>query len=191
MKRKTIKAMLWTIAGLAISLAVLLVVLSGFSGQIWITDSDGIRQAADQVLTCVHDGSWEELSSLVSGNPQLQPQTGEAGTPENLIWNAYCQSLQWSCADTFELQGSQITQKVTVTCLDIAALTRSMTEILGESTDYTERDTALLDIAQQVLDTQMPVMQKELTLSFIRNDSRWTLIPNNSLLALLSGFTGS
>ncbi len=191
MTRKTVKTMLWTIAGLMLSLAVLLVVLSGLSGQIFITDAHGITEAADDVMDSIQNGDWEQLNALLAADEELILQTGEDGTVERLIWTAYQDSLQWCCADSYEIQGSNVTQKITVTCLDIAELSEKMMVILPQLLEHSEREQALMAAAEQALESEPPVMQKEITMTFVRNNGQWKVVSNSALLALLSGFTGS
>ena len=45
--------------------------------------------------------------------------------------------------------------------------------------------------AETALSQDLPVLQKEITMTFVRVNGRWKLIPNNTLLALLSGFTAA
>ena len=191
MTRKTVKTMLWTIAGLMLSLAVLLVVLSGLSGQIFITDAHGITEAADDVMDSIQNGDWEQLNALLEADEELILQTGENGTVERLIWTEYQDSLQWCCADSYEILGSNAAQRITVTCLDIAELTEKMMVILPQLSEHSEREQALMAAAEQALESEPPVMQKEITMTFVRNDGQWKVVSNSALLALLSGFTGS
>ncbi len=192
MTRRKQTTILWTAAGLVLSLAVLLVVLSGLAGQLWITDAAGIPQAADSVMRCIQDGNWNELASFVVGEPELEPQTGEENTAENLIWDAYRQSIQWRCNDGYTVQGRQVIQQLTVSCLDISELTRSMKKILPEITDGTVNmtaDHALIAAAEEVLRGDIPMMQKDIRLSFVRKNGQWEIVPDSGLLSLLSGFT--
>lgn len=191
MKRRKKRTILWTLAGLLFSLSVLLVVISGFSGQIRITDTAGIPIAADAVMHAVHTGDWNTLAILVADAQDLEPVTGEEGSAERLIWEAYQQSLQWSCTDGFEADGAQVMQKVSVTCLDISALTDRMIEILPEISDDVAEDDLLAAAAEAALFEEPPVLQKDITMAFVRKNGQWKLIPDHTLLALLSGFTAA
>ncbi len=191
MTRKTIRTMIWSAAGLLMSLSVLVVVLSGLSGQMQITDSESISRTADAVMNSVRSSDWQKLNELIIDNPGLEPSTGEENTAERLIWTAYAQSLEWKCSDSFEVQNDRVKQNVTVTCLDISALAHQIRETLAESATDSDYAAALLAAAQQTLDTEFPVLQRDITMTFVRKNGQWKLIPNNTLLALLSGFTAS
>jgi len=182
--------MLWTVTGLLLSLAVLLVVLTGLSGQIWITDAEGIPAAADAVMSAIRSSDWKTLETLVADAQALDPQTGEENSAELLIWDAYRQSLQWTCSDGYELHGAHVTQQVTVTCLDIPALTGRIAEILPEISN-TAREQALVTAAEEALAGEIPVNRRDIIMTFVRTDGQWKLLPNSALVALLSGFTAA
>lgn len=191
MKKRTKKTILWTLAGLLFSLSVFLVVISGLSGQIRIADAAGIPIAADSVMNAVHTGDWNTLELLVAEAYTLEPVTGEESSAERMIWDAYQQSLQWNCAEEYETDGAYVKQKVFVTCLDISALTGRMIEILPEIAELVAEEDLLAAAAETALSQDLPVLQKEITMTFVRVNGRWKLIPNNTLLALLSGFTAA
>lgn len=191
MTKNNTQTKLWTILGFLMSLSVILIVLSGLSGQVWIADVDGINQSAEQVLTSIKDSDWDKLNTLIDGNSDLIPQIGDENTAENLIWHAYTQSLQWEIDDTFQLQGACVTKSTAITCLDISSLADQITDILSESADHTDLNSALISAAEQVLDEDIPLMQRKISMSFVRKDDDWKLVPNNALLSLLSAFTAS
>ena len=186
------RTLLWSVAGLLLSLLVLLVVAGGLTGEVLVADSEGIPAAADAVMTCVQNGNWKTLATLVSGHPDLTPATGEEDSAENLIWNAYQQSLQWVCEEGFDVQKQHVIQYVTVTCLDISKVTGAMPRILEEADtiDLENRQEILRSAAEQALELDAQTMQREIALTFIRENGQWQLVPNSALLALLSGFTG-
>lgn len=191
MKRRKKRTILWTLAGLLFSLAVLLVVFTGFTGQIRITDHAGIPMAADSVLMAVQTGDWATLEFLIADDYDLGPMTGEEGSPEQLIWEAYQQSLQWTCQKGFDVQGAQVIQKVSLTCLDIPALTRHMTMILPEVSKDVSEEQVLTVALNAALAEDLPTLQRDITMTFVRKDGQWKMISDNTLLALLSGFTAS
>lgn len=189
MKRKTKKAIAWTVPGLVLSLLLILLVLSGLKGHVMIADTEGIGQSADRLMECVQSGDWETLNRLIADNTGIHPKTGSEDTAENMIWNAYQQSLQWRCADQYKLDGSRVTLDIEVTCLDISAFTRNLTGILAESSDGEQREASLAAAVKESLEGELPTTQQTITLHFVRGDGRWQIVSNQALLALLSGFT--
>ncbi len=181
----------WLISGLICSLMVFLVVLSGLFGNTWITDPEGIPQTADTILLNIRNGNWEALQEMVVGSPDLNPDSGEEGSVEKLIYDAYLQSLDWTCQNTYGIQGARVTQTVSLTCLDIVGVTEALAEILKElpaEADPENQEQALHSAAKQLLEASAPVKQHTVTLMFQREQKQWRVIPDTGFLSLLSGF---
>ena len=186
------QTLLWFSAGLVFSFLTILVVWTGLSGKVWITGPEEIPDAVDAVMTSIQTGDWVRLEEMVSGNPELTPKVGAADSAEKMIWDAYRDSLQWSCEEPFRIHSSLITQKVSVTCMDIPGITDAISTMLS-SADSTGFDAAtqtefLHTVAAHVLESELPMIRREITLTFQRNQGHWMLVPNNALLKLLSGF---
>lgn len=186
------QTLLWFSAGLVFSFLTLLVIGTGLSGKVWITGPEEIPDAVDAVMTSIQTGDWVRLEEMVSGNPELTPKVGAADSAEKMIWDAYRDSLQWSCEEPFRIHGSLITQKVSITCMDIPSITDAISTMLS-SADSTGFDAAtqtefLHTVAAHVLESELPMIRREITLTFQRNQGHWMLVPNNALLKLLSGF---
>ena len=184
---------LWLAAALLFSLLTFIVIGKGLSGKIIVKDSDGIPEAAEIVLESLSAGDWTTLSQKVSGEPVLTPLIGSEGSAEEMIYQAYQNSLRWSCREGFTLQDSCVIQHITVTCLDIPGTANAMAAVLAETTadsaDPEEQAAILYAAAEQVLAEDPPVAQYELALTFLREEKLWRVVPNNSFQALLSGFT--
>ncbi len=189
MKQGKISTYLWFCLGLLFALLVLLMVCSGLTGHVLMTDPAGIPEAADAVLNCIHAGNWPELESLVSGQPAVSPVTGEEGSAEKILYDAFRESLQWTREEPYHMEGSFVTQAVTVTCLDIPGITDAMADILAETTAAQDTPQLLCDAANQILQTQIPTKQHQITLTFEREQGRWLLVPNQTFRTLLSAFT--
>ena len=185
------QTLLWLFAGQVFSFLALLVIWTGLSGKVWIIDPEGIPETADAIMDSIQAGDWAALEEMVLGNPELAPNVGVQGSAERMIWDAYRNSLQWSCEDPFRIQGSLISQKVSVTCLDIPSVTDTISKTLS-SPDSTGIEAAtqtvlLHTVAAHVLESELPMIRREITLTFQRGMGRWMLVPNNALLMLLSG----
>ena len=186
------QTLLWFSAGLVFSFLTILVVWTGLSGKVWITGPEEIPDAVDAVMTSIQTGDWVRLEEMISGNPELTPKVGAADSAEKMIWDAYRNSLQWSCEEPFRIHSSLITQKVSITCMDIPSITDAISTMLS-SADSTGFDAAtqtefLHTVAAHVLESELPMIRREITLTFQRNQGHWMLVPNNALLMLLSGF---
>lgn len=185
------RTLLWLAAGCVFSLLVLLIVSGGLSGNVLVTDPEGIPEAVDSVMNSTRTGDWKGLEQMISGNPSLSPETGKEDSAERIIWQAYLESLQWVCDEEFSVQGPCVSQQVTVTCLDISSITDAMAGILAESDPSAPENKAKLlgAAAEQVLQEDAPVLERKLTLTFHRKKGQWLLIPDSAFQALLSGFT--
>lgn len=182
---------LWFAGGLLFSMLLLSVVFSGLSGQIWITNPEGISETAIGLMNAIRIGNWNALEDMVSGDDILCPDISQDSSAEEIIYRTYQKSLQWTCEDGFTTRGKYVMQKVTVKCLDIPNVTEAISGVLSEATPnsgVTQED-LLHSAAEQVLDSQMPMVQHTITLTFLRENGQWMLVPDNALLALLSGFT--
>ena len=189
MKQGKISTYLWFCLGLLFALLVLLMVCSGLTGYVLMADPAGIPAAADGVLSCIHAGNWQELESLVSGQPAVRPVTGAEGSAEKLLYDAFRESLQWTREESCHMEGAFVTQTVTVTCLDIPGVTDAMAGILSETATAQDPAQLLCDAAKQVLETRTPTKQHQITLTFEREQGRWLLVPNHDFRTLLSAFT--
>ena len=187
------QTLLWLLAGLVFCLLTLLVIWTGFSGKVWITGPEEIPDAVDAVMTSIQTGDWVRLEEMISGNPELTPKVGAADSAEKMIWDAYRNSLQWSCEEPFRIHSSLITQKVSVTCMDIPGITDAISTMLSspDSTGfYAATQTEFLHtVAAHVLESEHPMLHREMILTFQRSQGRWVLVPNHSLQILMSGFT--
>lgn len=178
--------MFWLLGALICTLLVLIIVFSGISGKVRVTDPEGIREAAENLLEAVRTGDWESLNDVVAGDPIPAPAMGAPDSAERLIFEAYQNSLQWSIQEDYQIQGPYVTQKVNVSCLDIVQVTSDMAEILKntESSD----PAFLRSAAETVLNSASPLLQRDITLTFRREAHQWRAVPNSALQTLLSGF---
>lgn len=183
-------ALLWLAGGLIFSLLAFWIVISGLSGNVMVTDPDLIRNTTDSVMTNLQSGNWSSLSKATVGCPSLAPAIGEEDSPEQIIYGAYLNSLEWTFPEAFHIQGTQVTQRISVTHLDILQLTDTLSQILSEETASGPEDQMqiLCSAVEQLLASDPPYTQQELTLTFLWENHQWCLLPDSAFLALLSGF---
>lgn len=186
-------AFLWFSAGLLFSLLALLLVWSGLSGSVMVTEPEEIPKAADTILQCIQSGDWSCLESMVQGHPSLAPVTGETESPEEVIWNAYQKNLHWTIHENFQIKNALVAQKITVSCLDIPGVAAEVNRILADANIHLSEseyhDQILNAVVNQILETEPPLTEHNITLSFLREEGRWLALPDSSLQALLAGFT--
>lgn len=182
--------LIWFVLGCIFSLLVLGTVAGGLSGRVLVSDPEVIPEAADSVMRCIHTGDWNSLGQRISGSPSFLPETGKEASAEKIIWQAYQESLRWNCREEFSVQGACVSQPVSVTCLDITGVTDAMSEIVNDADTRNpeNKEKLLRDAAEQVLNRDVPIMEREIQLTFQRKNGQWLLIPDSSFQALLSGF---
>ena len=193
MTRTTKLACLWFSGGILCSILVFLALGSGLSGHVFVSDPECIPESVDAVMGCIQTGSWEALEGMVLGRPSLVPNTGEEGSPEQILYRAYLESLQWHCQGDFLIQNAYITQNITVSCLDIPKLGSAAAAFLAESNIFFDNSE---DLSQQlrsftdkIVVEYAPIAEHTITLVFLRENGSWQLVPNAALQALISGFT--
>lgn len=166
-----------------------------------------VEGAVEQVLNCAASGDYETLETLLAGNATLGVPPAQDDTAQGLIWKAYQDSIKYHLRGLCAPVGSQMVQEVVITCLDIPALMEQMQTVAPEllkekAAQFTEereiydeahnyREAFLADVmaesARQVL-ANAKTVERELTLSFVRQDGSWKAVADEALLQLLSGF---
>ena len=176
----------WLVGALVCSVLVLLLVCSGLSGKVIVINPEDIHEATEKLLQTVRAGDWAALDDVVAGDSISAPATGELDSAERFIFESFQDSLQWNIQEDYQIQGPYVTKKVTVSCLDIVQVTSDMAEILKntESSD----PAFLRSAAETVLNSASPLLQRDITLTFRREEHQWRAVPNSALQALLSGF---
>lgn len=175
----------WLLGTLICSVLVLLLVCSGLSGKVIVINPEDIHEATEKLLQTVRAGDWAALDDVVAGDSISAPEIGEPDSAERLIFESFQDSLQWNIQEDYQIQGPYVTKKVTVSCLDIVQVTREISEILEDiGTDPANLHSA----AETVLNSAPPLLQRDITLTFRREDHQWRAVPNSALQALLSGF---
>ena len=184
---------LWFSGGIICSILVFLTLWSGLSGNIFVSDPECIPDSVDTVMRCIQSGNWEDLEEIVLGTSSLVPNTGEEGSPEQILYHAYQESLQWRCQGEFQIQDGYITQNITVSCLDIPKLGSAAAAFLAESSIFLDNSEdlsqQLRSFTEKIVAEYAPITEHTLTLVFLMENGNWQLVPNAALQSLISGFT--
>lgn len=206
MKRTTV---CWAAAGIAFILCTLLAVGYGTTHEaVVLLRHETVEAAAEQVLNCAASGDYETLETLLAGNATLGVPPAQDDTAQGLIWKAYQDSIKYHFRGLCAPVGAQMAQDVRITCLDIPALMDALeqtapnlletmaaqaadaSELYEEDQQYREEflSKVMAEAAKQVLAENSQTMEREITLCFARQDGSWRVVPDESLLRLLSGF---
>lgn len=199
----------WSIAGLLVCLCTLAVVIWGtHSSPVVLVDPHAIEDAADSVMAAAVSGDYGTLEGLLYGVPQLGQAPAADDSAEGMLWQAYLDSIEYRFPGSCYSLDSQLALDVSITCLDISAVTETlqetapgiMAEMASQITEESEvydkghnyLDSFLADVmkaaAAKALAQDMPVAEHTLTLRLVRSGGGWQVVPTEALLQFLSGY---
>lgn len=194
-QKKTINR--WLVAGIILSLVTILATVFGInSSPVVLLDTAGVTEAAEQTMEFVRIGDFENLRTMLSGNPELEEIPEKSQDAESLIWYAYLESMEYEVSEECRASGSGMEVDVSIRCLDIAAVTESLQALVPTLMNQTDASRAseeevaavLSDAAAQILEKECPMTEQNITLQLIRFENRWQVLPTDMLQQLLSGF---
>lgn len=164
---------------------------------------------SEEVMGYLANGEYQQVEMRLYGTPDLgmnrEPQE-EAG---QLIWQAFTQSMEYNFTSQVYATESGLARNVEVTTLDIASVTENLQErsetllsqyvekakdvsqIYDENNEYREDFvmTVLRDAVKQSLAEDARYTTREITLHLIYQQDLWWVVPDASLLQVISGST--
>lgn len=209
MKTKKKAAAGWAAAGAVLSLCVLIAVIYGLNRDPqFLADPSKVTAAAEEVLDCACTGDLDTLEKMLYCEPSLGDVPNRDTSVQSMIWYAYLDSIRYSLPDTPEVTDEGISLNVSITCLDISAITEALKDTAPDlmaqeaaaagsdeeiyDADHNYRESFISEVLQkavsQILRRQPQTMEREITLQLVRSDRQWQVVPNEELLQLLSGF---
>lgn len=199
----------WASAGAVLSLCVLFAVIFGLNSKPrLLADPSKVMSAAEEVLDCARSGDLGSLEKMLFGEPILGDVPSRDSSAQSMIWYEYLDSIQYSLPAAPEVTDEGIFINVTVTCLDISAVTDALKDTAPDlmerkaatvgseeeiyDADRNYRDSFVCEVLReavsQILRKQPQTMKREITLQLVRSNGQWQVVPNEELLLLLSGF---
>lgn len=209
MEKRKQPANLWLLAGAVISLCVLILVAWGTHSSPAVLVNDAkVLEAAEQMLECARSGDFKALEDLMQGAPDLGTGPGEEDTAQNLLWRAYLNSITYTLPERCHAQDGGIGVEISVSCLDLSAVTTAMEtlapELLAQAVREADNEETIYDgengyreeflahvlreAANQALSREAQQVEYTLNLSFAREKGCWQVVPTEELLEFLSGF---
>lgn len=187
MKTTNRATILWCIASVVILLCIAAAVLCGLTGRsATLVDGSILTEPARQVLECARSGDFEALGRMLYGAPRLDSPRGEGSGAEDLLWDAYLQSVCYHFPGTYTQSDEVLELDVQITCLDLAAVLDRMDSLELIRTD--SREAVLYHAAAGILAEDPPSMRQDLKLQLVRAAEGWQVVPTVPLQRLLSGF---
>lgn len=202
-------ATLWLLAGATLSLCVLILVAWGTHSSPAVLVNDAkVLEAAEQMLECARAGDFQALEDRMQGTPDLGAGPGEADSAQSLLWQAYLSSITYTLPERCHAQNGSIVAEISVSCLDLSAVTTAMEtlapELLAQAVREADSEETIYDgengyreeflagvlreAATQALARERQRVEYTLSLSFAREGGRWQVVPTEELLQFLSGF---
>lgn len=162
------------------------------------------RLCAEEFVDAVCHGDFEAVQNRMLGQPDLGLDRAPEDGVNRLIWDAFVDSLSGTLYRGSYTTDTGLAWDMTVTFLDISAVTDAMTakagevlsqrqaqsgeDLLDEDGQYPEAlvQEVLLEAARLALEEAVPVT-RELTLNLVFQDGRWWVTGDKALLEVLSG----
>ena len=164
---------------------------------------------AQLVLGALEDGDFTAVEGYLYGKPSLGLDREPATTEGRELWGAYRDSITVTAQKPCYGEGTNIYQTAQVTYMDIAQtlsrLDKRAEELLKEKLDAQEDKTALLgedgqipkklaeELRIQALEEALAepkTATAQITFQLIEQDGQWWVLPDQAMLAILSGGLG-
>ena len=205
MKVSKIFSGLFAVLGALVMAASVTVCLLSRNAQPRMLESPEAAAAqAQRMMDALCAGDYETAAGFVYGQPDFG--TGE---PEDavtrLLWDAFTQGMTYEFTGLCYVTDSGFGRDASVTVPDLSGVTAQLPQraqaLLEEQTQpeteeaadqtraYTAQqvDQALLEAARQALSENTDTITRDVTLNLIYRDDAWWVVPDQTLLQLISG----
>lgn len=165
-----------------------------------LTQSEAMMEALAQ-------GDFSGAAARMQGQPQLGVDREPADEVGKMIWSAFVDSIRYEFTGECYATDSGIARNVTIETLDISSVTASLRQrsqtllnqrvaqaedveqIYDENGDYREDFVmeVLHDAAREALKEDAVSVSKEITLNLVYQQGQWWVVPDQALLAAISG----
>ena len=197
---------LGTIAGM-LAVTVLLICFTAHSiPPVLLSAPEGAAECAREMMDKIYTGDYIGASDYLYGKPSLSAGAGEGSGAAKVIWDAFLSSL--SCRSQGELYADEngLAQDYILSGLDIPSLlqqlkatapgilqkkveaSESLDQIYDDNWQYREDLTqAVLEEAARQAAAGGSRVERSVTLRLVYEDDRWWVLPNQELIAAISG----
>lgn len=209
MKKIKQPVLLWSVAGIILSLLTLITAVLGINSTPKVLmDSEVVIAAAGNTLDCVRSGDYAALEQLLYGTPKLGQLPEKSDDVQSRLMYMYLESIHYELADECRSSGEGVALDARIQCLDIASVSEALQAIVPElmqqvadelgdenaiyDKEHNYQDSFLNEVLgramDQVLSENPHTIERELTLQFARSDAGWQVVPDQTFVPLLSGF---
>lgn len=171
------------------------------------TPLEDAEARAELLMESICQGDYAAAGESLCGEPELQWDQETAAWLSTQLWQAYADSMSYEFCGPCYVTGSGIFRDVTVTALDVPALSPKIQERFDQllepyllvsryDSEVNEKDGALrqeftADILHQAVEE---ILQEEnactdcrITLELVFQDGQWWVVPDQSLIDIIAG----
>ena len=165
------------------------------------------EEKAAALMDAVAEGDYDTAGTMILGNPRLGVDRDPQDRAGIMIWEAFVKSYRYELVGECYATDSGVAQNVRVTYLDIGSVTKNLRqrsqalleEQIAQAEDvsqlYNEKNefheefvmSALYDAVEDALREDAVETGMEFTLNMVYRDGTWVVVPDDALMAAISG----
>lgn len=210
MRRNNILAAAFAVAGMVLAVGAVMLSLNKMEASpVMLAAPEEAYTTADALMNAFAEGNFTEAETYLYGTPSLGVDREAADPVGQLIWDAFADSIDYQFAGEVYATDTGLARNVSITTLDITSVTQTLKErsevlleqrvalaedvsqIYDENNDYREDFVmdVLYDAATQSLEEDARYLTEEITLNVVFRQGQWWILPDHSLLRVISGGT--
>jgi len=202
------------VSGLFALLAAVFALLAvGFTAEfletapVVLKEPEAAVETADHFMAAVCRGDYEAARMLLDRNPDLGTDHVPEDAAENLIWEAYLDSMDYCLTGECYAVGSGLSQDVQFLCLDLDSVTGKLgdrarklleqkvaqakdpSEVYGPDNNYRRElvEEVLRTVTESAIREDAEYREQTITLKLTCRDGRWYVVPEQQMLNVLFG----
>ena len=205
---KKLLSLIFAMIGIATAAAAVYLALSNKTAdpKLLLPPEEAEQQVVG-LMDAVCRGDYTSASTYLQGQPGLgvdREATDEVGI---LIWEAFCDSMEYELVGECHATADGLSQNVKITCMDVTSVTavlkdrsqalleqrvdeaENLDEVYDDQLQYREDFVmdVLYDAAVAALEEDATTITTELTLNMTYQDGQWWIIADKLLLDAISG----
>lgn len=210
-QNKRLSAVFAAVGILLALLAVILSVCCHYAPPVLVQAPDAASARAEALMEALSEGAFDRAEAVLYGAPSLGADREPADAVGGLLWDAFCDSMEYQFSGELYATDTGLARDVTVTTLELTSVTEHLKErseallekriataedvsqIYDENNDYREDFVmdVLYDAAAESLEKDAQYTTKTVKLNLVYHQRQWWVMPDRALLQLISGGTVS
>lgn len=206
MKLAKLSSRIFGVLGMILLVGSILLCLLVHSADPIRGDLSVLETKAVSMLDAVCRGDYPAAQAELYGGPDLGLDREPGGEHAAAIWEAFQKSLSYELTGEVTVEGSDVTQNVTIRHLEIPSVTEAMqthfvaliqqridqAEEMSEVYDETGsiREDLVAELTAQALEQAISEAQpqrSDLTLTYVYQDGCWQISPDQALIRAITG----